>query len=60
MDNRDLELLIVKNIKDNNYKIDIIINDEIPYTLYKSSDIGKILNLRNINTTIQYFTPLHI
>lgn len=55
MDNRDLELSIVKNIKDNNYKIDIIINDEIPYTLYKSSDIGKLLGLKNIRETIKNF-----
>jgi len=43
------------NIIKNNYDCDVIINNEVPYTLYKADDIGKILGFGNIRTSLMTF-----
>lgn len=49
---REIELLFAENIKKCNYKIDIVINQEEPYTLYCCKDIGETFELRNIRSSI--------
>jgi len=49
---KDDEILIANKLKDK-YNCDIIINDEIPYTLYNLKDIGIILEHKNINQMIR-------
>ena len=43
------------NIIKNNYKCDIIINENKPYTLYNAGDIGNILGFSNIRSNIRTF-----
>ena len=44
---KELELTIIQNIKNNNYDIRTIINDNEPYTLYCASDClsGRCLSI---------------
>lgn len=51
---KEKEINIGEIIK-NNYKCDIIFNEEEPYVLYSAIDIGKILNISNIRILIQTF-----
>ena len=52
MTTKEQETLFANKIKQN-YCCDIIINDFEPYTLYKAGNIGIILNMVNIRTSIQ-------
>jgi very-short-patch-repair endonuclease len=49
---KENEILIANKFKEK-YTCDIIFNDDIPYTLYCASDIGNILNYKNINKLIR-------
>jgi very-short-patch-repair endonuclease len=51
---KDIELNIVNKIKEN-YQCKIIINITAPYYLFRLSDIGKILGIKNIRHTIKNY-----
>ena len=52
MTTKEQEIIFANKIKQN-YCCDIIINDFEPYTLYNACNIGIILNIVNIRTSIQ-------
>jgi prophage antirepressor-like protein len=49
------ELLVAQKIKENNYNIRVIINDNEPYTLYNARDVGKCIGINNIIDSTSYF-----
>lgn len=53
--NKEEQLKIVENIKNNNYKINIIINDTEPYVVYEAIDVATILEMTNIRNAISHF-----
>ena len=42
------------------YECDVIINESIPYTLYRASDLGKILGMSNIRSILVNYDKLKI
>lgn len=52
--NKEEEINIANKIN-SNYTINLIINNESPYTLYCAKDIGDLLNLKNIRATISNY-----
>jgi very-short-patch-repair endonuclease len=53
------EIEISNKLKEH-YECDVIINESIPYTLYRASDLGKILGMSNIRAILANYNKLKI
>ena len=53
------EIEISNKLKEH-YECDVIINESMPYTLYRASDLGKILGMSNISSILVNYDKLKI
>ena len=52
---KEMQHILARNIQDKYHDFNIIISDEEPYTLYCAKDLGKILNIINMNGNIRKY-----
>jgi very-short-patch-repair endonuclease len=50
----------ISNALKQKYDCDVIINNSIPYTLYRASDVGNILGMSNIRTVLLNYDKIQI